>query len=211
MRPSGAQMLTRLGLDCFAVQLLGRWGSNEVMRYVREAAASTAASEARAATVAKNLNEVLAEAKRADFARGDFTADQVRAWVAEWLPTELTRLKQDLAKELANKISLELDKVRGRGRTASPTSSSSSRTSSSASSFSPPPAERAAGIAAADVAQLPDTVSNRKGKLAHRILTGPPTLDPRRWITACGWRFGTSSWACTAVPEHARCRLCFPS
>ena len=36
LRVSGAQGLARLGLDTWAIQLLGRWGSDRVRGYIRE-------------------------------------------------------------------------------------------------------------------------------------------------------------------------------
>ena len=36
LRVSGAQGLARLGVDTWAIQLLGRWGSSAVLGYIRE-------------------------------------------------------------------------------------------------------------------------------------------------------------------------------
>ena len=51
LRPTGAVGLSKLGLDLWTIQLLGRWGSDSVRTYVQEAAVSTAAAEARGCTL----------------------------------------------------------------------------------------------------------------------------------------------------------------
>ena len=47
LRVTGAQGLTRAGLDLWHVQLLGMWGSDTVRDYVRGAALGTSATWAR--------------------------------------------------------------------------------------------------------------------------------------------------------------------
>ncbi len=43
LRVTGAQGLARLGLDIWAIQLIGRWGSSAVLGYIREAQLDAAA------------------------------------------------------------------------------------------------------------------------------------------------------------------------
>ena len=50
LRVTGARGLATLGVDTYAIQLLGRWGSGVVLRYVKAAAVSSAAAAARAAS-----------------------------------------------------------------------------------------------------------------------------------------------------------------
>ena len=49
LRRTGAQGLARLGVDSWAVQLLGRWGSNAVLEYIQEVPLERSAAWARAA------------------------------------------------------------------------------------------------------------------------------------------------------------------
>ena len=58
LRATGAQGMATLGLDTYAVQLLGRWGSGVVLKYVRAAAITAAASSARAAALATTLRTI---------------------------------------------------------------------------------------------------------------------------------------------------------
>lgn len=44
LRVTGAQGMARAGLDVWAIQLLGRWGSSTVMTYIRDAQLDTATS-----------------------------------------------------------------------------------------------------------------------------------------------------------------------
>ena len=48
MRATGAQGLARRGLDPWSIQLLGRWGSDAVRGYIREAQFESAARSAAA-------------------------------------------------------------------------------------------------------------------------------------------------------------------
>ena len=62
LRVTGAQGLTRIGLDIWAVQLLGRWGSSAVFEYVRDSAVSPAAAMSRRFELAEKLRELRAAA-----------------------------------------------------------------------------------------------------------------------------------------------------
>ena len=61
LRVTGAQGLAALGLDLWAIQLLGRWGSERVKTYVREAQLGRAAHWAATAARHRDLEEVVAE------------------------------------------------------------------------------------------------------------------------------------------------------
>lgn len=60
LRATGAQgpCLARLGLDLWAIQLLGRWGSDRVKGYIREAQLASSASWAARAARRQNLEDV---------------------------------------------------------------------------------------------------------------------------------------------------------
>ena len=62
LRPTGAQGLTRAGMDLWAVQLIGRWGSTVVQKYVREAAATPEAAISRRRMLSQSLSDCVADA-----------------------------------------------------------------------------------------------------------------------------------------------------
>jgi len=61
LRPTGAQGLTRLGLDLWAVQLLGRWGSHAVQQYIRDASSSVEAAVARRFVLGQSLRALTSD------------------------------------------------------------------------------------------------------------------------------------------------------
>ena len=58
LRVTGAQGLARAGFDVWAIQLLGRWGSDAVLRYTREAPLAVSGSWAARASAGLPLGEV---------------------------------------------------------------------------------------------------------------------------------------------------------
>ena len=58
LRVTGAQGLAKLGVDTWAVQLLGRWGSSTVLEYVKEVPLELSASWARRAASRASLDQV---------------------------------------------------------------------------------------------------------------------------------------------------------
>ena len=59
LRVTGAQGLAKAGLDVWAIQLLGRWGSAAVLGYIREVPLELAATWAAKAAHAMTLEEVM--------------------------------------------------------------------------------------------------------------------------------------------------------
>merc|ERR1712194_741824 len=59
LRATGAQGLARAGLDVWAIQLLGRWGSTSVLYYIREVPLELSASWASRAVQQRSLNDML--------------------------------------------------------------------------------------------------------------------------------------------------------
>ena len=60
LRATGAQGLARAGLDVWRIQLLGRWGSDAVLGYIREAHLESSAEWARQALETLTLKQVTA-------------------------------------------------------------------------------------------------------------------------------------------------------
>ena len=59
LRVTGAQGLTRLGVDLWAVQLMGRWGSDKVKTYVREVQLERASEWATSAAKKEDLESLV--------------------------------------------------------------------------------------------------------------------------------------------------------
>ena len=59
MRVSGSQWLAGLGLDVFKIQLLGRWSSDVVLRYVRDAPLKIVSADYRRLMASRDLESVL--------------------------------------------------------------------------------------------------------------------------------------------------------
>ena len=59
LRATGAQGLARAGLELWAIQLIGRWGSDAVQTYVREAFVESSESWARRAVEHTDINDVV--------------------------------------------------------------------------------------------------------------------------------------------------------
>ena len=58
LRVTGAQGLSRLGVDLWSIQLLGRWGSDAVCGYVRDVALEHASATAAAAAASSHLDDL---------------------------------------------------------------------------------------------------------------------------------------------------------
>ena len=61
LRVTGAQGLARLGLELWAIQLLGRWGSDAVQTYVRAVPLEFVARQAALAFGGRSLDQFMAE------------------------------------------------------------------------------------------------------------------------------------------------------
>ena len=60
LRVTGAQGLARAGVDTWAIQLLGRWGSSAVLGYIREVPLEVSTSWAARAARAQSLDQLIA-------------------------------------------------------------------------------------------------------------------------------------------------------
>ena len=123
LRPSGAQGLMRLGMDTWAIQLLGRWGSATVQRYIRDAAVSVEAAQARRHDLTRSLRDV----------RADAAATQTREDVLTLAASEVSRglagFSATFGAELREQWRRDLDDEIGRIQLACAPSSSSSSSS----------------------------------------------------------------------------------
>ena len=184
LRATGAQGLSRLGLDLWAIQLLGRWGSDAVKGYVREAHIHRAAEWAASASRRRELEVLVAEVVAQHMDRG--SVDPPRAADVQYL----------------------LD------RSAAPASASTSSScvpgapAASAGGCPSPVPLPALLDAVAEEASLKlsdqvkegnedkseeEFVRNEATNVLHRIALGPPLYLISDWTSPCGWKFGRSS------------------
>ena len=225
LRPTGAQGLAKMGLDMWSIELLGRWGSKAVQRYVRDATVSEAAARARAARMHVNLKDLIAQIKpEVRENRGqDFSAELVRETLARILP--------DFAKDWRESVLAELQDILARTllqRGSGQEQGTSRATSASASSSSTSSSEPELGevevetevAAAAPPAPIPAEISEPPAFISssypgrpertrrHKIFRGPPIEPAGAWSTVCGWRYGMSGTAIESRIEHPMCARC---
>ena len=202
MRVSGAQGLASLGLDTYAIQLLGRWGSASVLRYVRDSTVSLAAAQARRASITATLAELTRAAGDEPWfnAAAPIAEDQVRMWFSAWWPDALAQARSSLAEELTSHLR--------QARAGRPEPAEDSTEESEAER---PMAENGTTASLSPAAPSgPSEVANKVSKITHLIAIGPPELDAQAWVTMCGWTFGRFATAGPAAPGYKRCRVCFP-
>jgi len=212
---TGAQGLTQMGLDIWAAQLLGRWGSTAVQVYVREASVSASAAIARSGQVGCTLRSLLRDQ------RAEVDQESLEGNVTSLVQTAVDRLEPRLAERLLaplrSTLIAELRSAAGR-RAARAQSSSSDSSSSSDDPTSEPDAAAAAAAAAAAPHEPTDLVEPREliiasnySSVKHRVLVGATvTACQSAWVTACGWKFGEASGARDPTDTDRWCRRCFP-
>ena len=183
LRPTGAQGLSRLGLDLWSIQLLGRWGSTAVRDYVREAALQGASAWARRAAISPGTEDILAAVTRlAAGAPEPPSREAISAIVLETLAdlgiTERQELTGPLTDEAAAEVALVCEAPAG-------------------------------AVVSEGITPHPQLVTNTASGVQHRILVGPPVLPSTQWHTVCGWRFGALDHASHSQESRSRCEKCF--
>ena len=233
LRASGAQHLSRLGTDLLSVQLLGRWGSNALLSYIREASVGPEAARARSRQLSINVRDLTTAAAAATLpppSAPDFK-EEVQTWFTEWFRAAGREHRASLVEEVTEAVARASSR---RSRCAS-TSSSSSSSSSSTSPPPPAPAAEPEGELAEELGELLEEgltarpaeeelglaavapvlressclvfVSHDKFERVHQVRAGPP-LDPPTWRTLCSWRFGLSRHARLPKASDVRCDRC---
>ena len=219
LRPTGAQGLSRMGLDTWAIQMLGRWGSAAVLTYIRDAAASPEAAIGRRGVLSRAAATAESSTTRA------LTIEQIRAHVetqfahltAEHVPPLLAHLRAELLELVRPAPGLEACPV-APAAPPSPTSPTSSTSSSSGPSpppsppQAPPPAAQRAKEPQADLSGIRGEVSSGWTRTRHIVNVGPHVCaDRQAWATACGWRFCSTGGARAPLPSDLPCRRCWPA
>ena len=199
LRPTGAQGLAHLGLDLWSIQLLGRWGSQAVQLYVRDASVALAAAKARHAMMSWNLSRMTDELRAVTLEdKAELTEDKLRQLITEWAPEALRAERSSILAELQAHLIAE-------DAADSPSSDSSATSSETEAACKRVDLE----VRAAPIPTIPREVSSRKDAKRHLVDAGPPeVLDPARWVAVCGWRFGMAGRAESPDASHPLCALC---
>ena len=206
LRPTGAQGLAELGLDAWAIELLGRWGGATVRKYIREAAVTAAAAGARTAATSRTLPDLAAAARASAASQGPAAStEDARAWLQEHVPGYLSNWRASLLDAVRNLMTRAVAQARVQAPPGDVDTSSSSGSSSASS-------DETAGEAEVPLppSLLRDEVSSRwhgQGK-RHIVAAGPPEHEAAAWVTACGWRFGLSGNILAPNSEHPLCLKC---
>ena len=216
LRPTGAQGLTRLGVDIWAVQLLGRWGSSTVQTYVRDASVSAAAAVARRQAVSHNLRTLLRSAT-SDLDAGASDLEESLAMAVRRLLSEYGQAdRPSTGAELTDAVRLAsvTEACSSRGASTASSSSSSLEECHPRGTGTPdPPVGSGADSSSAEGAL--QVVANQVTGVVHKVVIGPPCLDASSWCTLCGWRFGLQfghrQAAGAPAPGAPRCRRCWRS
>jgi len=204
LRATGAQGLAKAGLELWAIQLLGRWGSDSVRLYVREAHLARSEEWARRALQTRSLTD-LAAAAAPQVAARTREGEQLHAAV-EQVCVELGasaasagQPAADIAAQLATPILVEAD-----------------------GEFAPPPVDEQARRTGADEelarGELATAivVLNLASGVAHRAVAETMGEDSSAATAGCGWKFGKTPEIEFPSPDavardHKRiCGKCFP-
>ena len=208
LRPTGAQGLCRAGLDTWAVQLIGRWGSSVVRQYVADAAVSAEAAISRRGLLGHSLRELARETS-------NITLEELRTLAAEEVASSLalqtssfsSAVLAELLPSLRDHVLSEREKNDDRSQSSDTSSESSSDSETSGDERAPAQADGAADLALLCHETVTSTSTGRK----HRILVGPSnTVGAGAWVSMCGWRFGRVMGTRDSLDTDLKCRKCFP-
>lgn len=208
LRVTGAQGLAKAGVDLWAIQLLGRWGSDAVMGYIREAHLDCSAEWARKVLLGPSLSGLASSIAPAvailDPVTGPLIGD-VKQAVAGALGELATPLPwggqstEEFAEQLvAPVLEAMVD-----------------------ADFVPQPEEAAAAEAGVERAlvrseQESVLVLNGNRSVVHRVALASLDWPAEQWTTACGWPCGLAAAAAFIelheVPQghKALCGKCLP-
>ena len=193
LRATGAQGLAAAGIDTWAIELLGRWGSEAVRGYIREARLADAAAMTRRVADSLSLEALV---KRIVAEQGGLSSaacgpavlpppgGQAAALSSSVSPATVgARPLVGIAAPLAVEVALARSNV-GHPR------------------------------------QSAVYVKNSVTGVAHRVVLGLDESPPADWLAACGWKFGLSTWRAAPVQvSHAElprapqllCARCLPA
>ena len=186
LRVTGAQGLTQAGLELWALQLLGRWGSNAILGYV--ASTPLASSHRWAPLVASGLGlEAAIQAAQGSQRCREGPAALLRPAASASRAKEPVPAGLSLASAtaLVQALRAEVAAVSACVRTLEANSAA------------------------------PEFVRNDVSEVVHKIRSGDPDRPPATWVTTCGWYFGRSpcSQKVRSLPVAHKlcCERCLPA
>jgi len=204
LRATGAQGLAKAGLELWALQLLGRWGSDAIVSYVREAHLARSEEWAARAMRSMSLDHLAGAMAPKAAALTSEGRDLDEALVAAAAGTGVVPPSDPL---LATELSRQLEvpvllAMRG-------------------PEFVPPAvlgseAAQAAEQALVDEERSSVLVLNASRGVVHRAVVCDLDLPPERAAAACGWLYGSADSVSfpdvSAVPDGYRslCGRCLP-
>jgi len=183
LRVTGAQGLAQLGVDMWAIQLLGRWGSEAVRGYVRDTLLARAAGRAASAARNRDLDSLVAEVLRR---------------------LEEARAPSAAASSSESPVAFGSEAPAAAAARAAITECSSSSAAPTCTDAVSALAVQAQVAGARPSAVCP-TVFNAASQVWHRVALGPPACAKEQWVAMCGWQFGRSATAqvCDEPPDVA--------
>ena len=189
LRATGAQGLAAAGVETWAIELLGRWGSDAVRGYVRDARLASASDMARRVAASEPLEELVRRLVAAASSTGSsgsggaavgVTASAAAAGHALGTATPPGAPAIDVSAPLMEAVRVSR------------------------------------AVAATDEGN-PRLVANSESRVAHRVAVGPGDGPSALWVAACGWRFGLCPHAdvnpAAGLPSDHRllCQRCLPA
>ena len=189
LRATGAQGLARAGVDIWAIQLLGRWGSSTVLEYVREVPLEMSTSWAARAARACTLEEVLGA--RPSSSSSSSLGASVPAVVVDRSASSSSSIPR--AGQHVVEAPIDIDDALRSAESAAVT--------------------RALPWSECSFVRSPPVCSTRVGKW-HRVAPSGLSGVSSCWSSACGWRFaGTDASVASTVPDDLGpdqfCAKCF--
>ena len=190
LRATGAQGLARAGVDVWAIQLLGRWGSSTVLEYVREVPLEVSTSWAARAARASTLEEVLSARPSSSSSSSLSPAAAAASVVA---PAASSRSVLPRASLNVVEAPLDIDEALREAESAAGT--------------------RALPWSECKFVRSPPVCGTRAGKW-HRVSRSGLGGASSGWASACGWRFaGANASVASTVPDDLGpdlfCAKCF--
>jgi hypothetical protein len=197
MRVSGAQMLARCGVDVHIIMLLGRWGSQAILRYIQEA-------------------PLLASAELAGHVAQSFDFSNKKARTSATPPVATRVLPEEASDEViapippavttvATKVLLEDASVRRTTKTTESIENFRDRVATACSTMCLPMTAMPIELR---LLCGEDFILNERTKCCHRI-RGNESGPSNMWTTRCGWTYFDRLYSKCKTIVGEPCPTCF--
>jgi len=188
LRATGAQGLAAPGVDTWAIELLGRWGSEAVRGYIRDARLADASAMTRRVAETASLEDMVRRIVSEQSGPGQRAASLAAPSTVGLVGPAPSALAGGQAPATA-----EVPGVQALGMA-----------STAAIKLGGLDAPLADEVALARLAAAPPVIDgkfvlNSVTGVAHRVVLGFDDTPPTEWLAACGWRYGLSIWRAAPV------------